>query len=841
MNRKIILLPLVSLLFLASCGDGEISSSGGGLSVPDSSDSQGTVVPEYTSISDILALENEMTYQNAQAVYMGHSPLNEKYNNYDYTYVADGDSWYLLYRVGADVLPENLVAGETIIKWSGKVANYEGEGNYVTTESTVTSMEVVEGDYITAEWNTLTDGTTFAEADMHKGYAIEDAFVTDIEKDSYGTYDITVKTSEDATSEYLLHLDNRYCDVKDEALTELQIGDLLSLKAFVSFYNKSAQFIVGRDFERTPGEGYEEPEVELTKLSDAMKTAKGTDVKTRGVYMGRSDLARDGNRYNYMWIADGETAATLYTVQTSTLEGLDLVAGETVVEIVGTRDTYSGLEQIKSLKSMTIVEDASVTAPSAKEITGQDLALADVGHRFTFTDAVVSNVEADEYGTVDFQATEDGKAYSFHWDNRDVEKAKLAIKDGDKISGTSFLSWSDAAQFVTGADITINGESGEDPEPVEPVELPDPVEITIADILGGTAVEGTLYEVTGILEASENDKYGNAYLTDPETKSSIKIYGNTTTMSALSTTDGVTVSYKNPQDALTTLADIKDGDQITVNCVYEKFVPTWNPQADPTHEILCVTTAHETPVDATYGITVAEGLENGTVTASVETAAYGADVTLTVTPSEGYAVGEVIVDHGYGTETIAPVEGAYSFKATAINNVSATFVETVEGDLADVTYDLTKVETKSTSAYDATGLKGHFDASLTSETNIIQSVTATDKVYPGNSSGGPGAMTGLKFGSGSADGYVTILFAADVTSVTITAHAWGDGKVATIGAYGEGDALLDSADVSTKAASTVTLEFAATRNLTIKVTPGASGGDRRCVMTSIVFNQTVEA
>ena len=839
MNRKIILLPLVSLLFLASCGGDETSSSTGGLSVPDSSSQSGPVIPEYTHISDILALENEMTYQNAQAVYMGHSPLNEEYNNYDYTYVADGDSWYLLYRVGADVLPENLVPGESIVKWSGKVANYAGEGNYVTTESTVTSMEVVDGDYITAEWNTLADGTTFAEADMHKGYAIENAFVTDIEKDNYGTYDITVKTSESATSEYLLHLDNRYCDVKDEALTELQVGDSLSLKAFVSFYNKEPQFIVGRDFVRTPGEGYEEPEVELTKLSEAMKTPKGTDVKTRGVYMGMSDLARDGNRHNYMWIADGETAATLYTVQNTMTEGLDLVAGETVIEIAGTRDTYNGLEQIKSLKSMTIVEDDTVKPATAKEITGQDLTAADVGHQFTFTDAVVSGVSADDKGNVSFTATEDEKGYAFRWDSRDVAAEKLAIKDGDKISGTSFLCWSNGAQFVTAAGLSINGESGEDPEPVEPVELPDPVEISIADIIGGKAEEGTLYEVTGILEASENDEFGNAYLTDPETKSTVMVYGNTTTATALSTTDGTTVEYSNPKDAQTTLADIKDGDKITVHCVYEAYVPSWNPSAAPTHEIMCVTVAHETPADATYAIAIDEAIANGQVTAAA-TAAYGADVVLTLTPDEGYAIGEVTVDHGYGTETIAPVDGAYSFKATAINNVSATFVETVEGDLVDVTYDLTKVETKSTNAYDATGLKGHFDASLTSETNIIQSVTATDKVYPGNSSGGPGAMTGLKFGSGSADGYVTILFAADVTSVTITAHAWSDGKIATIGAYDTDDTLLDSADVSTKAATTVTLEFAATRTLTIKVTE-PSGGERRCVMTSMVFNKTVEA
>ena len=661
MNRKIILLPLVSLLFLASCGGDETSSSTGGLSVPDSSSQSGPVIPEYTHISDILALENEMTYQNAQAVYMGHSPLNEEYNNYDYTYVADGDSWYLLYRVGADVLPENLVPGESIVKWSGKVANYAGEGNYVTTESTVTSMEVVDGDYITAEWNTLADGTTFAEADMHKGYAIENAFVTDIEKDNYGTYDITVKTSESATSEYLLHLDNRYCDVKDEALTELQVGDSLSLKAFVSFYNKEPQFIVGRDFVRTPGEGYEEPEVELTKLSEAMKTPKGTDVKTRGVYMGMSDLARDGNRHNYMWIADGETAATLYTVQNTMTEGLDLVAGETVIEIAGTRDTYNGLEQIKSLKSMTIVEDDTVKPATAKEITGQELTAADVGHQFTFTDAVVSGVSADDKGNVSFTATEDEKGYAFRWDSRDVAAEKLAIKDGDKISGTSFLCWSNGAQFVTAAGLSINGESGEDPEPVEPTEA---VKTTIAELIGGSAESGVLYEVTGILEDLDHeDKYGNGYLVDPESGDSIMVYGMTKTESAL--TFGTEWAFKNPQDAVTTLAGVENGQKITLRCVYELF--------NTTHEIMGVVTANETPADATYKVTVPSESEEGTVVADKATASYGDNVTVTVTPKGTYVVDKVTLDRGYRSETLEANEGVYTFTASSWNAIEVSF------------------------------------------------------------------------------------------------------------------------------------------------------------------------
>ena len=68
---------------------------------------------------------------------------------------------------------------------------------------------------------------------------------------------------------------------------------------------------------------------------------------------------------------------------------------------------------------------------------------------------------------------------------------------------------------------------------------------------GNGIVEGTLYEVEGILEGlSHSDSKGNAYLTDIETKKTVKIYGLTTTESAL-TSSGDTVTFKNPSDATT--------------------------------------------------------------------------------------------------------------------------------------------------------------------------------------------------------------------------------------------------------------------------------------------------
>ncbi len=810
----------------ASSSVGEGTGSGSASeSIPDSEPD------EYTKLADI-EVADEMT---SRGVYMGKTDLvrsNKK--AYNYLWLADGDAAGLVYTVSEDLFDSSWVAGETVLEVTGKVVEY----NEFLQFSNISSLTAVEDSSVTPGKAIELTGQDVTIEDVHHLYSIKDAEVASVA--GSGEFKITL-----GGTTYNVRLDNR--DIADGPIWDVKAGDKVTMTSFLSAYKGTMQFITAADVTVTPGEE-EEPDPEpgeVKYLDEILTLAKDETYTGRAVYMGMTDLNTQYNSHNGVYVADGENWYLLYQVSDDLIPE-NLVSGQTVLEWDGTVADFKNTKESKVTALRTVI-DAEVTAGTWDKLA-EDYAPAveDINRGVVLENAYVANVSVGDHNntTLTLKASEEGtKTFTVYLDSRYTDVTVPAIADlkvGDTLSGKTFVGENTndgSIQFIYLIDpVRTPGQGGEDPEPVE---LPEPVEISIADIIGGTAKEGTLYEVTGILEASKNDQYGNAYLTDPETKSTVMVYGNTTTATALSTTDGTTVEYSNPRDAQTTLADIKDGDKITVHCVYEAYVPTWNPGAAPTHEIMCVTVAHETPADATYAVAIDEAIANGQVTAAA-TAAYGEDVTLTVTPSEGYAVGEVIVDHGYGTETVAPVEGAYSFKATAINEVSATFVETVEGDLADVTYDLTKVDTKSTNAYDATGLKGHFDASLTSETGIIQSVTATDKVFPGNPKDGPGALNGLKFGTGSVDGYVTILFAADVTSITITAHAWADNKIALIGAYGADDTLLDSAEVNTKAAATVTLEFAATRTLTIKVTE-PSGGDRRCVMTSIVFNQTVEA
>ena len=86
-----------------------------------------------------------------------------------------------------------------------------------------------------------------------------------------------------------------------------------------------------------------------------------------------------------------------------------------------------------------------------------------------------------------------------------------------------------------------------------------------------------------------------------------------------------------------------------------------------------------------YAIAIAEGIENGTIAADVETAEEGATVTLTATPAEGYKLEAITVTAGEASVEVTEAEGAYTFvMPAAAVTVSATFVaEAVEPEPVD--------------------------------------------------------------------------------------------------------------------------------------------------------------
>lgn len=210
----------------------------------------------------------------------------------------------------------------------------------------------------------------------------------------------------------------------------------------------------------------------------------------------------------------------------------------------------------------------------------------------------------------------------------------------------------------------------ETPEPEEPtdttIDLATATERTIADLADKKDVDTAhLYKVTGILEGLDHtDKYGNAYVTDPATGKSIALYGMTTE-NVYTMVDGA-VDYENPQTAVETLADVNNGEEVTV--VVSPVA--WSMSSSI--KFYSVLTDHKAST-ATYSITVDE-VEHGTVSVTPDTAStYGTEATVTVTPDEGYVVEKVALTTAMGSSTLtAETDGTYKFNVTVVNKVTVT-------------------------------------------------------------------------------------------------------------------------------------------------------------------------
>ena len=197
--------------------------------------------------------------------------------------------------------------------------------------------------------------------------------------------------------------------------------------------------------------------------------------------------------------------------------------------------------------------------------------------------------------------------------------------------------------------------------------------LDIADF-ATAAEDGQIYAFSGILEdLDHSDQYGNAFVTDPATGATLKLYGSTTTESALTKDESGAYDYKNPKDAKTTLADYENGELVTGYGLWDGGFGN----------LSAIFTNHE--ADGTkYTASVSTEIENGTATLDKSAdLAYGETVTVTVAPAEGYVANSVVVETAYGQISAEKTgETTFTFKATCKNVVKATFFKPVVGAIS---------------------------------------------------------------------------------------------------------------------------------------------------------------
>lgn len=172
--------------------------------------------------------------------------------------------------------------------------------------------------------------------------------------------------------------------------------------------------------------------------------------------------------------------------------------------------------------------------------------------------------------------------------------------------------------------------------------------------------------------------------------------------------DGGTVNVELPRDAAEYWTEVDNGDgSKTYTVDVKKIVANFGfahlhcikgaNWANTTVTSVKIGREEKAPVEpTTYAIAIAEGIENGTIAADVETAEEGATVTLTATPAEGYKLEAITVTAGEASVEVTEAEGAYTFvMPAAAVTVSATFAaEAVEPtpELPAIAQEFTSIE-----------------------------------------------------------------------------------------------------------------------------------------------------
>ncbi len=134
-------------------------------------------------------------------------------------------------------------------------------------------------------------------------------------------------------------------------------------------------------------------------------------------------------------------------------------------------------------------------------------------------------------------------------------------------------------------------------------------------------------------------------------------------------------------------------------------------------------TATNEPTPATYAITIADGIENGTVVADPTEAAEGETVTLTITPAANYELESLSVKNG--EEDIEVAEGYTFLMPAAAVTVSASF-KAKEPVIAPGKYYIQNV---STGLYWGAGNNWGTQASLLAHPDYVTLVSNEDGTY----------------------------------------------------------------------------------------------------------------
>ena len=260
---------------------------------------------------------------------------------YDKVFVADGEDYFILYKV----LPEQLTeinVGD-LIEFTGYIKNYKQSDvtTYETTSNVITKLTEADSSIVKPTATELTSTSAafaFGQANISKAYKINQGVVVSNTEDSKGN--MTVKFTL-GSNEYDLFMDSRDYDITKDPFTKLTAGAVFNANVFAAATN----FFCPSNIEITG-----QQEVLTMDKEEGTINIHGNDktLQLKATYAGGS------NTDPIVWSSSAESVATVD--QNGLVNGV--AVGETII-------TAKKSETLKVQAKITVV-DKNVTTVTIK-------------------------------------------------------------------------------------------------------------------------------------------------------------------------------------------------------------------------------------------------------------------------------------------------------------------------------------------------------------------------------------------------------------------------------------------------------------------------------------------
>lgn len=264
---------------------------------------------------------------------------------YDKVFVADGEDYFILYKV----LPEQLTGINVgdLIEFTGYIQNFEQPDvtTYETVTNVITKLTEADSSIVKPTATELTSSSAafgFGQANISKAYKINQGVVISNTKDSKGN--MTVKFTL-GLNEYGLFMDSRDYDITKDPFTNLKIGTVFNADVFAAATN----FFCPSNIEITG-----EQEVFIMDKKEGTINIHGNDktLQLNATYHGSNTAA-------IVWSSSAESVATV--------DQNGLVTGVAVGETI-----------ITAKKSETLYVEAKITVVD-KNVTTVTIKSTDFG------------------------------------------------------------------------------------------------------------------------------------------------------------------------------------------------------------------------------------------------------------------------------------------------------------------------------------------------------------------------------------------------------------------------------------------------------------------------------